>query len=432
MIASLLIILGGLMLLLLLGIPVVFAIGTINLFSFIIERGLGNIPYEVIATRMMYGVKSFPLLAIPFFLFAGKLMNVGGITSRIFNFADCLVGHLKGGLMHANILASMIFAGMSGSSVADAGGLGAIEIKAMDDAGYNRDITLGVTSASSCLGPIIPPSTIAVIYAIAANQSVGKLLIGGLLPGISMGILLMATAVVIANRRKLTPSHSFPSIKEIWLSLKTSSLSLITPIIILGGILLGIVTPTEAATIACFYALILSGLIYKELSLKKLIKIVKEVAQDTAVIMIIISVASLYGWILVRQRIPYYLAEMLLTVTSNKLVLLLILDIFFIIVGCFMSATVSIIIFTPIMLPIVTQFSIDPIHFGILMIFTLSIGVITPPFGQVLFVITRITKESFEFVVRSVLPWYIPLLIGVLLLTFFPVLATWLPNIFLK
>ncbi|MFZ5925667.1 MAG: TRAP transporter large permease [Bacillota bacterium] len=422
----LLVFLGLLLVFFIAGFAVPYAIGVTSVVALAVQRGVTNMPVEMIAQRLVYGVNNFTILAIPFFLLAGKLMNTGGITRRIFRFANILVGYLPGGLGHANIVASMIFAGMSGSAVADAAGLGTIEVEAMLEHGYDRDFSAAVTAASSTIGPIIPPSIPLVMYGVMGNVSVSALLIGGLVPGILMGASLMAMVAWYAFRRKW-PREKVPSLSEFWKGFKEAFWPLLTPAILVGGILSGIFTPTEASAVCVAYALILCVVVYREVGLTELYRVLVETVKETAVILFIIAAASLYGWLLIRSQIPMFLAEEVFAISRNPLVILLILNLFFIAVGCFMESLAAITILTPVLVPLAMRVGIDPLHLGLVMVLNLMIGLLTPPVGMCLYAVSRVAKIPFERMVRVVLPFYVPLFFVLLLITVFPKLVTVLP-----
>jgi len=417
---------GLLIILFVLGIPVCASIGLTCLAVLWFENGLFNIPLSLLPLKMMHGVNSFPLLAVPFFILAANVMNKGSITPRIFNFANSLVGHLRGGLGHVNVLASMIFAGMSGTAVADAAGLGALEIRAMRDQGYPLNYSTGITGASSVIGPIIPPSVAMVIYGWLSDVSVGALFIGGLVPGVMLGLALMIMTVVLSYRISM-PLQPRPPVTETLRLSRRAALSLLTPVIIVGGIWSGIFTPTESGAVASAYAIVLGTVVYRELGVKELLDVFRHTIEFTAIILFIISVAGLYGWLMVRLQIPMNLAEGVVHLTTNPTLLLMILMVFFLIIGCFMSVIESVLIFTPIMVPMVQMMGIDPLFFGVVMVISLSVGVITPPFGNVIYVLVGITGQPFEAVVKALIPFLVPILITILVLILFPELVTYLP-----
>ena len=418
---------GLLVILFIVGIPVCASIGLTCLSVLWFENDLMNIPITLLPLKMMHGVNNFPLLAVPFFILAANVMNKGSVTPRIFGFANSMVGHFRGGLGHVNVLASMIFAGMSGTAVADAAGLGALEIKAMRDQGYSLKYSTGITGASSVIGPIIPPSVAMVIYGWLADVSVGGLFIGGLIPGVILGGALMIMTVYLSYRIEM-PIKPRQSLKEIFKLSRRASLALMTPLIIVGGIWSGIFTPTESGAIASLYAIVLGMVIYRDVNWKDLFDTFMNTIEFTAIILFIISIAGLYGWLMVRLQIPLTLAEGVVQITTNTTLLLIILMIFFLVIGCFMSVIESVLIFTPIMAPMVQFLGIDPLFFGILMVISLSVGVITPPFGNVIYVLVGITNQTFEEVVWALIPFLIPILLTILFLVLFPDVVTYLPH----
>ena len=410
------------------GIPVAFAMGAASLLILAVDRGVTGIPAATLAQRVLSGLDNFPLLAIPLFLLAGNLMNTGGITTRIFDAANAAVGHIRGGLGHVNVLASMIFAGMSGSATADAAGLGSVEIKAMTDAGYDRDYSVAITGASALIGPIIPPSIPMVLYGILAEVSVGALFIGGIVPGLLMAASLMITASVYARRRGY-PKRPRSSAREILGAFRRGTLSLMTPAIIIGGISFGVFTATEAAAFACLYAMILVCFVYREVDAAGLWRILRSTMLDSAVIMLIFGTASLFGYLLVRLRVPYAMADWVTGLTTNPVLVLLLLNFLFLVIGCFESAAVTITIMTPILVPLIEKVGIDPLHFGVVMVLNLMIGNLTPPFGMVLFVLQKVGELPFDRIVRALMPFLIPLALVLLLTIFFPPIVTWLPRL---
>ena len=413
------------------GMPVGFSMGVTSLIVLVVDRGIDSIPYGIVAQRMIYGVNSFPLLASPFFLLVGRLMNTAGITDRIFSFCNSLIGHIQGGLGHVNILASMIFAGMSGSAVSDAVGLGQMEIKAMKDAGYDVDFSAAVTAASATIGPIVPPSIPMVLFGVLGNVSVGSLFIGGLIPGVLMGIFMMITVTVIAKRRHY-PVRARASVSSVVKATGSAFFPLLSPAILIGGIWLGMFTPTEAAAVAVLYSLFLGVVLYREINLKTLISVMREALDDTAILLFIISAASLYGWLLARYQITITIAESIMALTQNPLLILLIINVFLLVVGFFMESLAAINILTPILIPIALKAGIDPLHFGVMMVFNLMIGLITPPVGMVLYATQRVAGIPFERLQKAVLIFFIPLVIALLCIVFFPPLTTWLPTTIMR
>jgi len=420
---------GLLLILFILGMPVAASIGVTCLVVLWAENDLLSIPVTLLPLKMMHGVNNFPLLAVPFFILAANIMNKGSVTPRIFGFANSLVGHLRGGLGHVNVLASMIFAGMSGTAVADAAGLGALEIRAMKDQGYPMRYNIGITGASSVIGPIIPPSVAMVVYGWLGDVSIGALFIGGLIPGVILGGGLMIMTVILSYRLPM-PLQPRPPVKEVLRLSKRAFLPLMTPVIIVGGIWSGIFTPTESGAVASIYAIFLGMVVYRDVTSKDLLDIFRNTIEFTAIVLFIISVAVLYGWLLVRLQIPMILAEGVIHLTSNTTMMLIILSLFFLLVGCFMSVVESILIFTPIVVPMIKVLGIDPLFFGIIMVISLSVGVITPPFGNVLYVLVGITGRSFEEVVQAHLPFLIPIFGAIIIMILFPGLVTFLPRYF--
>ncbi len=419
---------GVLIVFFMLGIPVAFSIGYTCLAVIVFGGGLKDLSFDLFALQMMEGVNSYPLLSSSFFVLAANVMNSSAITNRIFNFANALVGHLRGGLGHVNVVGSMIFAGMSGTAVADAAGLGNIEIKAMRDAGYPMRITLGITGASSILGPIIPPSIAMIFYGWLANVSIGELFIGGLLPGVILGLLMMVQVYFVSAKLKIPLTPRAP-VKFMLTSFQRAFLSLLTPLIIIGGIYSGLFSPTESGAVASVYAIILGLFIYRTITGRDLLKVVRESVEFTGILMLIMAFSAVYGWLLVNVKIPQMVAAELTKISSDPLVILFLINGFFLVVGCFMSVLVAVNILTPIFVPVVKSMGIDPIHFGVLMVITLSMGVCTPPFGNVLFVLAAITKQSFEEVTKSVLPYLLPILGIIVLAIFFPQIITFLPRL---
>jgi TRAP-type C4-dicarboxylate transport system permease large subunit len=420
---------------------------------------------------MVNGIDSFPLLAVPFFILAGNLMNSAGITNRIYNFALALVGWLKGGLGHVNVIGSVIFAGMSGTAIGDAAGLGTIEIKAMKDHGYKTEFAVGVTAASATLGPIIPPSLPFVIYALFANVSVGALFLAGILPGLVMAILMMLTVAYFAHKNNWGGDVAFQWAKiakaltelgivivfplALWganaaeldmhwvvpIALVVlfaadrffqfrAVLPIMTPVLLIGGMATGIFTATEGAIAACVWALLLGLVWYRSLSWRMLIKASMDTIETTAIVLFIVAAASIFGWMLTATRTTEAIAAWVLAFTAEPWMFLLLANALMLFVGCFLEPTAAITILVPILLPIVLQLGIDPVHFGLIMVLNLMIGLLHPPMGLVLFVLARVAKLSVERTTMAILPWLIPLLISLILVTYIPSISLWLPRQF--
>ncbi|GAB4394136.1 MAG: TRAP transporter large permease [Kiloniellaceae bacterium] len=412
-------------LLLVFGVPVAISLAIPSLVFILLS---GRAPDLVVIHRMVNGVDSFPLLAVPFFILAGNLMNTAGITNRIFDFAKACVGWMRGGLGHVNVGASVVFAGMSGAAVADAGGLGTIEIKAMRDAGYDPDFSVGVTAASSTIGPIIPPSLPMVIYGVVASSSIGQLFAAGFIPGLLMAAALMVMVAWYARVRNYPRDARF-SWAVLATSFKRAFLSLLTPVIIVGGILGGVFTPTEAAIAASAYALLLGLLVYRTLTVRRLLRVSFDTIETTAVVMFIVAAASIFAWILTSNRVTEQFAALILTVTENPVIILLMMNVILLVVGCFMETIAAITILVPVLLPIVVKLGVDPVHFGVVMVLNLMIGLLTPPVGMVIYVLSRVSGVPFERCVSATAPFLIPLVAVLLLVTFVPQLSMFLPTL---
>jgi len=449
------------------GIPVAIAMAGSSLI-FVMATGL--VPDFVVIHRMVSGIDSFPLLAVPFFILAGNLMNSAGITNRIYNFALALVGWLRGGLGHVNVVGSMIFAGMSGTAIADAAGLGTIEIKAMKDHGYDLEFAVGVTAASATLGPIIPPSLPFVIYAMFANVSVGALFLAGILPGLVMALLMMATVAFFAHKNKwggdiafnwgrigkalleLAVVAGFPIC--IWLATQQGTypvwtvvialmlllaadrwfrfnavLPIMTPVLLIGGMTSGVFTATEGAIAACVWALFLGLVWFHTLNWKMLIKVSMDTIETTATVLFIVAAASIFGWMLTVTKTTELIAGWVLGFTQDPQVFLLLANGLMLFVGCFLEPVAAITILVPVLLPIVKTLGIDPVHFGLIMVLNLMIGLLHPPMGLVLYVLARVAKLSIERTTMAILPWLVPLLVSLALVTYLPILSLWLPRL---
>lgn len=448
------------------GIPVAIAMAGSSLIYILVS---GDLPGFAVVHRMIGGIDSFPLLAVPFFILAGNLMNNAGITNRIYNFALALVGWLKGGLGHVNIVGSVVFAGMSGTAIADAAGLGTIEIKAMKDHGYSSEFAVGVTAASATLGPIIPPSLPFVIYAMMANVSVGALFLAGLLPGVLMAVLMMATVAYYAHKNgwggdigfsgarfgkamiemavvagwplaiyAIVQAGAQPQLTVlVGLALLFAAdrifrfqavLPIMTPVLLIGGMTTGIFTPTEGAIAACVWAMILGLAWYRTLSWKRFVKVCLDTVETTATVMFIVAAASIFGWMLTATGVTTAIAEWVLGFTNEAWLFLLLANLLMLFVGCFLEPTAAITILVPILLPIALKLGVDPVHFGLVMVLNLMIGLLHPPMGMVLFVLARVAKLSVERTTLAILPWLVPLLGSLVVLTYVPAIGLWLPR----
>jgi len=413
--------------LVILNTPISIAITIASFIYLLIEK----VPVVIIPQQMFQIVNSFTFLAFPMFMLVGLLMNAGGTTRRIFDFAESLVGHLRGGLGHVNVLASLIFSGMSGSAIADAGGLGAIEIEAMRERGYDAEFTVAITAASSTIGPIIPPSVPVIIYAMAFNASIGRLFLAGFIPGILMAIALMIMVFFYA-RKKNYPKSAFPSIKKILKNFYKSFLALLTPVILLGGIFSGVFTPTEAAVVAVLWALFLGFIIYKELKLSHLSKIFLEVVVRIGVVLFLLATVGTFTWILTRENIPQLLLSFITSAHITRPVFLLIANCVLLLMGMVTTVTPSIILLAPIFFPIIEKLGIDPVHFGVIVVLNLMIGNLTPPVGPVLYVVSTMGGISFQKAFRYTFPFIIPLLLVLFLITYIPGIVLFVPNLLMK
>lgn len=417
----------SLLVLFVLAVPVAFSLGATSILVTLLERGTDFNPGFMVQ-KAVSGIDNFMLLSVPFFIYSGKVMNVGGITVRIYAFARALAGSLRGGLAQVNVIASIIFAGMTGTAVSEAAGLGTVVMKSMREEGYDEEFSVAVIAASSTIGPIIPPSVPMVIYALMANVSVGGMLVAGLIPGLLMGAALMLWIFGVAIRQGLPKGAPF-SWRVLWASLRDGALPLMTPLILIGGIVSGVFTPTEAAAIAAVYATFLALVVYNEMKLSELYEVIRSTVVDTGVVMLIVSLAMIYGYLVTRAGLTLALVDWISSVSKDPMMVGLMIIVLLLIVGCFLEATAAIIILTPVLLPIMAAVGLDPMHMGVIIVLTMMIGLLTPPFGMVLFVLNRITGISLHRIVVAVMPFLIPLLAVDVLLLFFPVLVLWLPKL---
>ena len=450
------------------GLPVAMAMAAASLIYLLF---VPSSPPFVVVHRMVSGIDSFPLLAVPFFILAGNLMNTAGITHRIYSYALALVGWLKGGLGHVNVVGSVVFAGMSGTAIADAAGLGTIEVKAMTDHGYDPEFAVGVTAASATLGPIIPPSLPFVIYGMMANVSVGSLFLAGILPGVFMALLMMLTVAYFAHKNGWGGDVKFewPKLLKalletlvviawplvIWLLVTEvgthaqltvlvglvllfaadklfnfqAVLPIMTPVLLIGGMTTGVFTPTEGAIAACVWALILGFLWYRTLNFKLFVKICLDTVETTATVLFIVAAASIFGWLLTATGVTAAIGQWVLGVTDQPWQFLLLANLLMLFVGCFLEPTAAITILVPILIPICQQLGIDLVHFGLIMVLNLMIGLLHPPMGMVLFVLARVANLSVERTTMAILPWLVPLIGSLILITYVPSISLWLPRL---
>ncbi|MGE7471543.1 TRAP transporter large permease [Bosea sp. NPDC003192] len=461
-----LILLGTFLGLMVLGVPVAISMAVASLAFILVS---GTVPDVILAQRMIAGVESFPLLAVPFFILAGNLMNIAGVTGRIYSFAVALVGWMRGGLAQVNIIGSVIFSGMSGTAIADAAGIGTIEIKAMKDHGYSTEVAVGVTAASATLGPIIPPSLPFVIYGMMANTSIGALFLGGVIPGVVMTLFMMLTVAIFARIYKwgsdtkfslrelgsagievlvvmgfpvlayglvfagLDPNLAIGIALAVLLAMDyyfdfSAVMALMTPVILIGGMTMGWFTPTEAAAAAVIWSLFLGLVRYRSMTMRSLTKATFDTIETTASVLFIVTAASIFAWLLTVSQTAQLLSDLILGFTQNKWVFLILVNLLLLFIGCFLDTIAAITIVVPILLPIALKLGIDPIHFGLILTLNLMIGLLHPPLGMVLFVLSRVAKLSVERTTMAILPWLVPLFAALIAITFIPELTLWLPR----
>ncbi len=413
------------LILFMLGFPVVLAIG-IPCIVYIFANGL---PIDLVAQRTLYALDSFPLVAVPVFLFVGSLMNSAGISRYIYKFADTAVGRLPGGLAQVNIFGSLIFAGMSGSALADIGGLGRIEIDAMRSKGFSAPFAAAVTSSSAIVGPIFPPSIPLIIYGTVTGVSVIQLLLGGILPGLLCVAMLMLMTGWLAMRRKYPRTERWPTRHELWRDFKPAFPAIVAPVILIAGMLLGWFTPTEIASVTVLYAVLVSSLFYRELTWKGVLDASYETIRASAGILLIVAVAALFGWILSVESVPQKLTAIMLTISTNPYVLLMLVNVLLIIVGMFLDSTTAILVIAPILAKPLVAAGVDPVHLGMVVVFNLMIGLLTPPMGLALFLVADIAKVTMKDVLREMAPYYVPLAVTLLLITYVPAITTWIPKL---
>ncbi len=461
-----LVLIGAFLGLLLIGVPVAVSMAAASL----LYLGIYNVAPDIIAAqRMIAGVESFPLIAVPFFILAGNLMNIAGVTGRIYRFALSLVGWMKGGLAQVNIIGSVVFSGMSGTALADAAGIGTIEIKAMKDHGYPVEAAVGVTAASATLGPIIPPSLPFVIYGMMANTSIGALFMAGIIPGAVMTALMMLTVYIFARRygwgsdtpfnlRNLLEAGGeivivlcFPVVVYLlvmagvsvnlavmlglaglialdWYFNWYAVMALMAPVLLIGGMTLGWFTPTEAAVAAVLWSMFLGLVRYRTMTFRSLAKASFDTVETTASVLFIVTAASIFAWLLTVSQAAQVFADLMFSITSNWWTFLIIVNILLLVVGAFLDTIAAITIIVPILMPVAARYGVDPVHLGLIVTLNLMIGLLTPPVGMVLFVLARISKMSVERTALAILPWMIPLFVALILITFIPQITLWLPT----
>jgi tripartite ATP-independent transporter DctM subunit len=410
------------------GMPVAFCL----LLSAICSAIYAGISLSVIFQRMFGGLDNFVLLAIPFFIFMGNIMEQGGMARRVVNFANIIIGRIRGGLAGVNVLASMFFAGISGSAVADTSSIGSMLIPMMNEEGYDKNFSAAITATSSTIGLIIPPSNAIIIYSFAVGGiSVARLFAAGIIPGILVGIGLMVVGYIISVKENY-PSHPTPSIKEAIKIIKETSLSLVLVLIIVGGILGGVFTATEAAVFGVVYSFIITFFIYKEIKLKDIPYIIKKTIKTSAVVLVLLATSTAFSYILSYEKIPELVCNILLNISENKIVILVIINLVLLFVGTFMDMAPAILIFTPIFLPVVKELGVDPIQFGIIMLVNLCVGLCTPPVGTVLYVAMGIADTTMDKLVKHLVYFIIPMIIILLLVTYWPIISMFIPNLLFR
>jgi tripartite ATP-independent transporter DctM subunit len=410
---------------LLMRVPVSFSMALAALVGMLIMgKDLRTLP-QLWSTAL----KSYTISAIPFFILAGNIMNTGGITNRIFNFARVLVGHVIGGLGHVVIVACMIFSGISGSFTADAAGIGTVAKHAIKNQGYEKEFGAAIVASASILGPIIPPSILFIYYGCYTGLSISKLFLAGLIPGVLSGLLLMLVCFLVARSGKVkAPTYERASWKDIWTAFKESILAILAPGIIIIGMLTGWVTPTEAAILACMYSLIVSA-IYRDIEWRNLPKILLDSARTSANAQFLVAAASMVGWLVTVTKVTEVLSTFITNHTTNTILVLLMINIYLLIQGCFIDTTSGLILITPVIYPIALQFGVDPIHFGVIICYNLILGALTPPMGAGLYLVSSVMETRVERLIRSMVPFFAIHIVTLLIITYIPILSTWLPGL---
>ncbi|MDF2547351.1 MAG: C4-dicarboxylate transporter permease [Anaerosolibacter sp.] len=420
-----LVLFGGLTIFLLLGVPIAISIGFASLLGLIFSK----MPTVYLAQGSFVAVDSFPLMAVPFFILAGNLMETGGLSKRLVRVANVLMGSYTGGLATVTVIACAFFAAISGSGPATVAAIGSIMIPAMIKKGYSKDFASAVAASGGALGILIPPSIVMVVYGVVGSVSIGDLFIAGIIPGIVISAVLIAVGYVISKKNGYSGTGEKFSFKEFVVALKDAFWALLAPVIILGGIYGGVFTPTEAAVVAVVYGFVVGAFIYKELKFDQIYNSLYKTAITVGSVMIIIGVATTFGRLMTMYQIPHKMAMFLSTISQNKYVILMLINLFLLFIGMFMETLATVIILTPLLLPVVTNLGVDPIHFGILLVVNSEIGFLTPPLGVNLFVASNISKISIEKITKAILPFIIALFAAVTLLTFVPQISTFLPRL---
>ncbi|MBE0530004.1 MAG: TRAP transporter large permease [Rhodospirillales bacterium] len=408
-----------------LGFPVALSIVLPSIGYILYEE----LTIELIAQRMLYAMDSFPLIAVPVFIFAGNLMNSSGITDRIFHFADTLVGRIPGGLAQVNIFGSLIFAGISGAALADVGGLGKVEIQAMRKRGFEDSFSGAVTAASAIVGPIFPPSIPLIIYGTVTSVSTVKLLIAGIGPALVCVAMMMIMTAFISLKRGYPRAARWPTWRELLAAFLPAIPALLAPVFLVGGMLSGLFTPTEAAAVVVVYIIVISSIGYRELTWRHVLQCALDTLRSSAGILVIVAAASIFGWILSVEQVPQAVAKFMVSISDNKYVLLLIVTIGLLIAGMFLDSTTATLLIVPIIAGPLVAVGVDPVHLGLITIFTLMIGLVTPPMGLSLFLICDIANVTIRKLIREMVPFYVPLVFTLVLITLVPEITTWLPSL---
>lgn len=406
------------------GIPIAFCLGIASL-CFLLFSG---VPLEVIPARMFTGMDSFPLMAVPFFIIAGDLMNACGITQKIVDFAYAMVGRIRGGLGHTVVVSEFFLSGISGSGVADAAALGTLLIPEMERKGYDKDFTCATIASAAVMGPLIPPSIPMVVFSMLASTSVPAMLLGGTIPGFLVGFGMMGWIYYVARKRNYPRNERFPSWKELAPVLVGSIVPLMMPVIILGGIIIGIFTATEAACVAVVYALVIGLIAWRTLKVKDMAKIAINCAKTTGIVFIVMATANIFNWLMASEQVPQHVAAWILSVTNNPYMILFLINIMLLILGCFMEGTAAMILTSPMILSITGQLGMNPVYVGIIIVFNLMIGMITPPLGLCLYVSCSVGKISLEKISKAIVPFLIIQVIVLFLTTYIPDIALCLPR----
>jgi tripartite ATP-independent transporter DctM subunit len=418
-------VIGTFAVLFLLGFPVVVAILIPSLIYVLWE----GIPLAMVGQRTIYALDSFPLMAVPIFIFVGNLMNSAGITTRIYRFADTAFGRLPGGLAQVNIAGSLIFSGMSGAALADVGGLGRVELKAMKEHGFKPAFASALTCASAIVGPIFPPSIPLIIYASVASVSSVQLLLAGIGPALVCVAMLSITVAILGIVNNYPRSARWPTLAEIWRDFVPAAPALFTPVLLISGMMLGYFTPTEAAAVTAVYILLISAFVYREFDIVHVLSAAIETIKGTAAIMAIVAVAAMFGWILAVEQIPQWFNSWITDISKDPIVLLLIINLILLIAGMFVDSTTATLLLVPIICPPVVAAGVDPIQLGLVVIFNLMIGLVTPPMGLALFLMSDIAKVPMPAILKAMIPFYPPLLITLAIISFVPEVSLWIPRL---